>query len=275
MTAKKNKKRLDLSLQEKRPDLSRSRIKAEIMAGNALVNGVVNDKPGSLIDHNDRLELREPENPFVSRGGLKLSAALRDLSLEVKDLVVLDVGASTGGFTDCLLQNGAKQVFAVDVGYGQLDYKLRQDPRVKVLERFNIRELTLNELGEVPGLAVVDVSFISLAKVIPILAKLNIPEVLALVKPQFEAGRSDADKGKGVIRDPLLHQKVLLNTVTFSAKTGYCLQELVYSRYPGPKGNIEYFIYLRKDHFEKCLCLQNINPVIEKVVDNAYGEFNI
>jgi len=275
LKAKKNKKRLDLILQEKRPDLSRSRIKSEIMAGNVLVNGIVNDKPGSLIDHNDHLDLREPKNPFVSRGGLKLSAALEDLSMQVKGLVALDVGASTGGFTDCLLQNKAKKVYAVDVGYGQLDYKLRQDSRVKVIERFNIRELTLNELDESPDLAVVDVSFISLTKVIPILAKLNILEILALVKPQFEVGRSDADKGKGVIRDPFLHQKVLINTVSFSATTGYCLKELVYSRYPGPKGNIEYFMYLRKGHFKNCLCPHSINPLIEKVVDDACRELNI
>ena len=275
MTAKKNKKRLDLILQEKRPDLSRSRIKAEIMAGNVLVNGIVNDKPGSLIDHNDHVDLRESENPFVSRGGLKLSAALKELSMQVKDLVVLDVGASTGGFTDCLLQNGAKKVYAVDVGYGQLDYKLRQNSQVKVIERFNIRDLTLNELDEIPDLAVVDVSFISLTKVIPILAKLNISKVLALVKPQFEVGRSDADKGKGVIRDPLLHQKVLINTVSFSAKTGYCLRGLVYSKYPGPKGNIEYFIYLQKNHLENCLCPQKTSPLIEQVVGDACRELKI
>lgn len=275
MTIKKSKNRLDLSLQEKRPDLSRNRIKAEIMAGNVLVNGLVNDKPGSLVDYNDHLDLREPVNPFVSRGGLKLSAALKDLSIQVKDLVVLDVGASTGGFTDCLLQNKANKVYAVDVGYGQLDYKLRQDSRVKVIERFNVRDLTMNELDEIPNLAVVDVSFISLTKVIPILAKLNIPEILALVKPQFEVGRSDADKGKGVIRDPLLHQKVLFNTVSFSVTEGYCLKGLVFSRYPGPKGNIEYFIYLLKDHFENCQCPSNTNLMIEKVIENACRELNI
>ncbi len=275
MTAKKSKKRLDLILQEKRPDLSRSRIKAEIMAGNVLVNGLVNDKPGSLVDYNDHLDLREPVNPFVSRGGLKLSAALKDLSIQVKDLVVLDVGASTGGFTDCLLQNKAKKVYAVDVGYGQLDYKLRQDSRVKVIERFNVRDLTMNELDEIPNLAVVDVSFISLTKVIPILAKLNIPEILALVKPQFEVGRSDADKGKGVIRDPLLHQKVLFNTVSFSVTEGYCLKGLAFSRFPGPKGNFEYFMYLQKNHFENCQCPSSTNSMIEKVIENARLELNI
>lgn len=262
-------------LQEKRPDLSRNRIKAEIMAGNVLVNGLVNDKPGSLVDYKDHLDLREPENPFVSRGGLKLAAALRDLSLTVKDLVVIDVGASTGGFTDCLLQNEAKLVYALDVGYGQLDYKLRQDSRVKVKERFNIRDLTLNELDEIPDLAVVDVSFISLTKVIPVLKALNIPEILALVKPQFEVGRTEADKGKGVIRDPYLHQKVLINTVSFSTRNDYCLKGLTFSRYPGPKGNIEYFIHLRKGHLEKCLCPQNINHLLEMVVENACRELKI
>ncbi len=272
MTSKKNKKRLDLILQEKRPELSRNRIKAEIMAGNVLVNGAVIDKPGSLVSDEDNLDLREPENPFASRGGLKLSSALKDLSIKVKDLVVLDVGASTGGFTDCLLQSGAAKVFALDVGYGQLDYKLRQDSRVKVIERFNIRNLTQNELDEIPGLAVVDVSFISLAKVIPVLAELELCEVLALVKPQFEVGRSEADKGKGVVREPGLHQKVLSNTVYFSAKSNYCLKGLSYSKYPGPKGNIEYFMHLLKGHLEKCICPQNPTHLVDSTVEEAFRE---
>ncbi len=274
MTAKKSKKRLDLLLHEKHPALSRNRIKAEIMAGNVLVNGSVNDKPGSLIDPAADMQLRKPENPYVSRGGLKLAAALNDLDLTVKDMIVLDAGSSTGGFTDCLLQNDASLVYAVDVGYGQLDYKLRQDPRVIVMERLNIRDLTVNDLKKTPHLAVVDVSFISLTKVIPVLVGLNILQLLMLVKPQFEVGRTDADKGKGVIRDPSLHQKVLINIAKFSTDAGYCIKNMVHSRYPGPKGNIEYFINLRKGHFEKCTCTDNISLLIEKAVENAQHELS-
>ncbi|MGM0651649.1 MAG: TlyA family RNA methyltransferase [Bacillota bacterium] len=265
---------MDLLLQDKYPALSRNRIKAEIMAGNVLVNGTVNDKPGSLIDPVANVVLQKPDNPYVSRGGLKLAAALNDLSITVKDYLVLDVGASTGGFTDCLLKNEAGHVYALDVGYGQLDYKLRQDDRVTVLERFNIRDLDVTYLDAVPDFAVVDVSFISLKKVIPVLAKININEVLALVKPQFEVGRVDADKGKGVIRDPYLHQKVLFNTAYYSSDSGYCTRSLTYSRYPGPKGNIEYFIHLKKTHFEECVCTGDINILIKKVVDKAQKELN-
>ncbi len=274
MIAKRSKKRLDLLLQEKHPALSRNRIKAEIMAGNVLVNGSVNDKPGSLINPEADLYLRKPENPYVSRGGLKLAAALNDLDITVKDMIVLDAGSSTGGFTDCLLQNDARLVYAVDVGYGQLDYKLRQDPRVIVMERLNIRDLTLDDLKKIPHLAVVDVSFISLTKVIPVLKQLSISQLLLLVKPQFEVGRTDADKGKGVIRDPSLHQKVLISIAQFSADAGYCIKNIVHSRYPGPKGNIEYFINLRKGHFEKCVCTDNISFLIEEAVENAHHELN-
>lgn len=261
-------------LQEKCPALSRNRIKAEIMAGNVLVNDVVNDKPGSLIDPEADVHLRKPDNPYVSRGGLKLAAALKDLSITVKDLVVLDVGASTGGFTDCLLQNESRHVYALDVGYGQLDYKLRQDARVTVMERFNIRDLDISHLDVIPDIAVIDVSFISLAKVIPVLAELNIPEILALVKPQFEVGRTDADKGKGVIRDPNLHQKVIFDTAIHFSNTGYCARNLTHSRYPGPKGNIEYFIHLAKTHLEMCICTDKMELLIKNVVDKAQQEFN-
>jgi 23S rRNA (cytidine1920-2'-O)/16S rRNA (cytidine1409-2'-O)-methyltransferase len=242
--SRSEKKRLDLLLLDLRPDLSRSRVQSEIMAGKVTVDGTVCDKPGTLLTCTSDIQLLEPKNPYVSRGGLKMAGALEDFSIVVKDLVVLDVGASTGGFTDCLLQNGAKLVYALDVGYGQFAYSLRNDPRVVVMERFNIRNLTAKDLAVKPDLSVIDVSFISLTKVLPVLAELSIESVLALIKPQFEAGRTEASKGSGVIRDPALHLKVLNDFYRFAAEKGYCCRGVTYSRWPGPKGNIEYFFHL-------------------------------
>jgi len=268
----KQKKRLDLLLNERRPDLSRNRIRAEIMAGRVYVNGRVIDKPGTILDSSVDIQLHEAENPYVSRGGMKLEGALQVFSINVGGLVVLDVGASTGGFTDCLLKKGAKLVYALDVGYGQLDFNLRNDPRVVVMERFNVRNLTNANLEIMPDLAVVDVSFISLAKVIPVLNRIGIAAILALVKPQFEAGRADADRGKGVIRNPELHIKVLEEAAAHACKAGYCCKGITYSRWPGPKGNLEYFIYLGIKNNKDCTCLTNIGEVAAGVVDQAHRE---
>jgi len=264
------KERLDRLLGERRPDLSRSRIQAEIMAGNVVVDGRVSDKPGTIFHSSVDIELREPENPYVSRGGLKIEGALPELSIDVGGLVVLDVGSSTGGFTDCLLKKGAKLVYALDVGYGQLDQGLRNDPRVVVMERLNVRYLKRQDLDTLPDLAVVDVSFISLSKVLPVLNELNIPAVLALVKPQFEAGRADAGKGKGVIRDPELHRRVLKNTGDYACKAGYCFRDLAFSRWPGPKGNIEYFVYFEAKTDRKCRCRPEYGGNIDLVVEQAH-----
>ena len=236
-------RRLDQILVERNPFLSRSRARAEIMAGRVLVKGQVCDKPGARVSPDAAVVLRRPENPYAGRGGLKLDGALRDLDISVEDMVVLDVGASTGGFTDCLLQKGARRVYALDVGYGQLAWKLRRHPQVTVLERFNIRRLRRGYLPEIPGLAVVDVSFISLKLVIPVLHSAGIPAVMALAKPQFEAGRKEAGKGRGVIRDPAVHRAVLSDLIDFARGAGYSLSGLTFSRLPGPRGNLEFFLY--------------------------------
>lgn len=235
--------RLDQLVMVKRPDLSRSRVRAEIMAGRVKVNGIVSDKAGMQVSELADLEIMGPANPYVSRGGLKLEGALEDLSIPVKGKVVLDVGASTGGFTDCLLQKGVSFVYALDVGYGQLDWKLRERSDVAVLERFNVRKLKDGDLDRHPDLAVVDVSFISLALVVPVLAELAIEEALLLVKPQFEAGRAEADRGGGVIRSPEIHRAVLEKICGQLIAHGYSIKGLAFSRLPGPSGNIEFFLY--------------------------------
>lgn len=268
------KKRLDLVLLDQRPELSRSRVQAEIMAGRVRVDGAVCDKPGTPVDLKAAITVDSPANPYVSRGGLKLEAALKDLDINVEGLVVLDVGASTGGFTDCLLQKGAVRVYALDVGYGQLDYSLRDDDRVVNMERFNIRNLKPGDLFEVPDLAVIDVSFISLDKVVPVISSLKVQNLLTLVKPQFEAGHSEASRGKGVIRDAALHREVLLEKVTRAQNTGYKLAGMAYSRYPGPKGNIEYFV-----HYSSCpVSLEQrekeVEGLIAGVVEEAHRSFN-
>lgn len=270
MSLSNTKRRLDQLLTELWPDLSRNRIQAEIMAGNILVNGFICNKPGTMIKNDSEITLIKPENPFVSRGGLKLEGALEDLSINVKDLVVLDVGASTGGFSDCLLKKGARLIYALDVGYGQLASSLRNDPRVTVMERFNIRHLEQQDLPQKPNFAVVDVSFISLSKVLPVIAKLKIPTVLALVKPQFEAGRADASRGGGVIRDPAVHRQVLNKIIIFACQTGYCFRGITFSKWPGPKGNIEYFIYFTYKNISDCVCLPDHDSITSQIVGQAH-----
>lgn len=263
-------RRLDLLLVERYPELSRSRIQGEIMAGRVRVNGQVCDKPGALVSSDAAVKLSAPDNPYAGRGGLKLEGALEDLSLLVEDLVVLDVGASTGGFTDCLLQKGARRVYAIDVGYGQLAWPLRQDPRVKVIERFNIRKLKSEHLPEAPDLAVIDVSFISLKLVIPVLRAAGVPALLALIKPQFEAGRAQADKGRGVIRDPGVHRAVLLELLDFACRVGYSCSGLTYSRRPGPRGNLEFFALWTDPGGGPCRCPKETAALILPVVEQAH-----
>jgi 23S rRNA (cytidine1920-2'-O)/16S rRNA (cytidine1409-2'-O)-methyltransferase len=241
------------------------------MAGRVLVDGRVCDKPGELISREAAVTLLEPENPFVSRGGLKLEGALRDLSIAVEGLVILDVGASTGGFTDCLLQKGARRVYALDVGYGQLAWRLRNHPQVVVMERFNIRLLERRDLPETPAMAVVDVSFISLKLVLPVLCAVGINAVLALVKPQFEAGRNKAARGRGVIRDPAVHRAVLLDLISFACRNGYCCAGLAFSRRPGPRGNIEFFLYLTRPG-GACCCPVPIEAAVAAVVERSHRE---
>lgn len=241
----KNKKRLDQFLVEKGFFEQRSRARAEVMAGKVMLDEKICDKPGTMVSDSSAIKILSPDNPYVSRGGMKLAGAAEDLPIDFNGKVVLDVGASTGGFTDFILQNGASKVYSVDVGYGQLEWKLRQDPRVINMERTNIRYLKPEDLPEVPDIAVVDVSFISLRKVLPVLIELGVQEIVALVKPQFEAGKEKVGK-KGVVRDSSVHQEVLEEIINFAAKLNLEAQGTVPSRLKGPQGNTEFFVYWKK-----------------------------
>lgn len=240
------KKRLDILLTEKGICDSRTRAKALIMEGVVFVDGVREDKPGSLFNKESIIELKSNPIPYVSRGGLKIEKAIREFEINLSGKVVMDVGASTGGFTDCMLINGAKKVYSIDVGYGQLDYKLRTDKRVVVMERTNIRNVTPSDLDEVPEFSTVDVSFISLKTVLPVIKSLLAldHEICALIKPQFEAGREQVGKN-GVIRDEKIHKQVVEEIVSFVRTMDYGVFGLSYSPIKGPKGNIEYLIYIR------------------------------
>ncbi len=227
---------------------SREQARRLVMAGAVVVNEQRVDKPGTFVDPAAELRVKDgAQSPYVSRGGHKLEAALRGFPVDVTGVVALDVGASTGGFTDCLLQHGAAKVYAVDVGYGQLAWSLRQDPRVVIFERRNIRTLTLADLGEVPELAVIDASFISLALVIPPVLELLALQgrVVALIKPQFEVGKGRVGKG-GVVRDPLLHAEVVENLRRQAETWGVEVIGVMESPLLGPKGNKEFLLYLRK-----------------------------
>jgi len=217
-----------------------------IMAGKVLVNNRPVDKAGFLVGRNDGIELKGKDIPYVSRGGLKLEGALQSLALSPTGLVCLDVGASTGGFTDCLLQNGAARIYAVDVGYGQLAWKLRQDPRVAVIERTNIRHMQTDAIPESVDLATIDVSFISLKIVVPAVAGFlkNGARILALIKPQFEVGKNQVGKG-GVVRDANLHTRVIQGLTAFFVKLGFLCESVIPSPILGPKGNREFFILLQ------------------------------
>lgn len=244
---KEDKQRLDLLLVQKGLAESREKAKAMIMAGLVEVNQIPIDKPGRVVPAASSISLKQGLPPYVSRGGLKLEGALDGFSLDVTGMILLDVGASTGGFTDCLLQRGAREVVAIDVGYGQLHWKLRQDPRVHVLEKRNVRHLTPRDLDITAQGAVIDVSFISLKKVIPAISAL-LPArafVLALIKPQFEAGKGEVGKG-GVVRDPALHEKIIKELTVFFEDQGWTSHGTVPSPLLGPKGNREFFIHLTR-----------------------------
>ncbi|RLC24751.1 MAG: TlyA family rRNA (cytidine-2'-O)-methyltransferase [Deltaproteobacteria bacterium] len=242
---KNNKTRLDSFIVEKGFVKSRQRAKALIMAGKVLVNNVLADKPGTLIVDDAIVIVKQDDNPFVSRGGLKLEEALKNIPISVKGFTCLDIGASTGGFTDCLLQYGAQKVYAVDVGYGQFDWSLRQDPKVVVIERTNIRHMPYDVINEKVDLVVADTSFISLKTVIPSAQKFMRKEtqVLALIKPQFEAGRKNVGKG-GVVKDPEIRKKVIQDLTFFFKEKGFKVNQVVPSPILGPKGNKEYIISL-------------------------------
>jgi 23S rRNA (cytidine1920-2'-O)/16S rRNA (cytidine1409-2'-O)-methyltransferase len=226
---------------------SREKAKGMIMAGLVEVDNVRIDKAGHPTPVSSTIFVKKAFPHYVSRGGLKLEAALKALSVDVRDKILLDVGASTGGFTDCLLQKGAKKVIAVDVGFGQLHWKLRQDPRVQILEKTNIRHLKPHDVKEKIGGAVIDVSFISLKLVIPPVSDLLTEDafIIALIKPQFEVGKGQVGKG-GVVRDPTLHEEVTHDLSCFFEGLGWRDMGHVASPILGPKGNREFFIYLKR-----------------------------
>lgn len=242
----KMKKRLDVLLTEQGHADSRTKAQAIIMSGLVYVNGQKADKPGVSYEETVEIEVRSGSCPYVSRGGLKLEKALRDFGIDPTGFVCSDSGASTGGFTDCLLQQGAKKVYAIDVGYGQLDWKLRSDPRVVVMERTNVRYVTPEQLGERLDLSVVDVSFISLKIVLPVIKELLKPgvgQVVCLIKPQFEAGREKVGK-KGVVREKSTHIEVLDSFIALAEQLQFTILGLTFSPVKGPEGNIEFLAHL-------------------------------
>ena len=263
----KIKKRLDVLLVEQGYADSRTKAQAIIMSGIVYVEGQKADKPGVSYEESVSIEVRGASCPYVSRGGLKLEKALRDFGVDPTGYVCSDSGASTGGFTDCLLQQGASKVFAIDVGYGQLDWKIRSDPRVVVMERTNVRYVTPEQLGEPLDLSVIDVSFISLRIVLPVIKTFLKPEsgqVLCLIKPQFEAGREKVGK-KGVVREPSVHEEVLRDFVSLTKENGFTILGLTFSPVKGPEGNIEFLAHLTLSEE------QGIEPDISSIVSAAHS----
>lgn len=234
--------RIDIALHQRGLAPSREKARAMVMAGEVLVNGHLIDKPGTRIDADADLTIKTKPR-FVSRGGDKLEGALIDFNYSPADKICVDVGASTGGFTDCLLQQGAAKVYAIDVGYGQLDYTLRTNPRVISMERTNARYV--EHVGDPIDLVVIDASFISLKLLLPVVKRWLNPngDVIALIKPQFEAGRKDVGKG-GVVRDHHIHERVLTETLQFSHESGFAIRGLTRSKLKGPAGNIEFLVWL-------------------------------
>ena len=263
----KNKKRLDVLLVEQMYAETRSKAQAIIMAGLVYVNGQKADKAGMSFDADTAvIEVRGQACPYVSRGGLKLEKALRDFGVDPTGFVCSDSGCSTGGFTDCLLQQGASKVFAIDVGYGELNWKIRNDPRVVVMERTNIRYVTPEDIGEPLDLSVIDVSFISLRIVLPAIKNLlkeKQGQVLCLIKPQFEAGRENVGKN-GVIREPAIHKEVLDNFVALAKELGFTILGLTFSPVKGPAGNIEFLGHLTLAD------VPGIEPATAQVVAQAH-----
>lgn len=266
------KERLDVLLVKRGLAVSREKAKAVIMAGNVYVENQKEDKAGTMFQDTVNIEVRGSTLKYVSRGGLKLEKAMTHFGVTLKDKVCMDVGSSTGGFTDCMLQNGAVKVFAIDVGHGQLDWKLRNDERVVCMEKTNIRYVVPEDLGEAADFASIDVSFISLTKVLlPVYHLLKEDgEVVCLIKPQFEAGREKVGK-KGVVRDPEVHKEVIEKVISYGQSIGYAALHLEYSPIKGPEGNIEYLLHLKKkvDGLPQDATLD-----VEETVKKAHGELD-
>lgn len=241
------KERLDALLVKRNLVQSRERAKTTIMAGLVLVDGQKVDKAGTMVKPEAEIRVLGNTLPYVSRGGLKLEKAIREFGVSLQGKVAADIGASTGGFTDCMLQNGAVKVFAIDVGYGQLAWSLRTDERVVNMERTNVRNVTPEQLGQPVDLASIDVAFISLEKVLPSVREMLQPEgeIVALIKPQFEAGREKVGK-KGVVREPSVHEEVIFRVLALARQMELTPKALTYSPVKGPEGNIEYLVWLAK-----------------------------
>ena len=239
--------RLDVELVNKGLVESREKAKALIMAGQVYVDGQKAYKGGDKVKEGQMIEVKGGQLPFVSRGGLKLDKSIKSFNIDLKDKVCMDIGASTGGFTDCMLQNGAKKVYSVDVGYGQLAWKLRNDERVVNMERTNIRYLDKSLIEDEVSFISIDVSFISLKLVLPVAYEVlcNGGNLVALIKPQFEAGIEEVGK-KGVVRDINIHKKVISNTINIASEIGFSVADIDYSPIKGPEGNIEFLMYLSK-----------------------------
>ena len=270
------KERLDVLLVKKGLAPSREKAKAVIMSGSVYVDGQKEDKAGSVFDEESaQIEVRGHALPYVSRGGLKLEKALKVFPITLTGKICMDIGASTGGFTDCMLQNGAAKVYSVDVGYGQLDWKLRQDDRVVCMEKTNFRYMTPEDIPDVLDFASVDVSFISLDKILtPAYALLKDQgEMVALIKPQFEAGREKVGK-KGVVRDPNVHEEVISRIVRHADEVSFEVLDLSYSPIRGPEGNIEYLIHLRKNPERTVYpdILAVFEKKIKEIVEEAHQE---
>ena len=264
------KERLDVLLVSQGLAASREKAKAIIMSGNVLVNGQREDKAGTMIDVKAEITVKGGQLKYVSRGGLKLEKAMSHFDLTLEGRVCMDVGASTGGFTDCMLQNGAIKVYSVDVGHGQLDWKLRNDPRVVCMEKTNIRYVTPEQIEEPAAFVSIDVSFISLTKVLPPVRELMTEdgEIVCLIKPQFEAGREKVGK-KGVVRDPKVHEEVIEKVIDFASTIGLESRELEFSPIKGPEGNIEYLLHLLKR--PDAASVEPFAGNVQEIVAQAHG----
>ena len=268
------KKRLDMLMMERSLAPSREKAKAFIMAGDVYVDGQKEDKAGTMFPETVKIEVRGNTLPYVSRGGLKLEKAMKNFDVTLEGKVCMDVGASTGGFTDCMLQNGAVKVYSIDVGYGQLDWKLRNDPRVVCMEKTNIRYVVPENLGEPADFSSIDVSFISLTKVLLPVRNLltDEGEIVCLIKPQFEAGREKVGK-KGVVRDPAVHQEVIEKVRDYAMSIFMEPCHLSFSPIKGPEGNIEYLLHLKK-HQEGTEITDSLQISVEAVVAEAHGQLD-
>lgn len=270
---KTEKVRLDTLLVERGLFETREKAKRAVMAGIVYSNEERLDKPGMKVPADIPISIKGKQMPFVSRGGYKLEKALQEFQISVKDKILIDIGSSTGGFTDCALQNGARYSYCVDVGYNQLAWKLRQDPRVIVMERTNFRYLKPEDLEkDLPEMAVIDVSFISLRLILPVLKTLLVPngDTIALIKPQFEAGREHVGK-KGIVRDPKIHISVIKEIIDFSLQEGYDVKQVTHSPITGGDGNIEYLMHLVwTGSIEKGKNFIQVD--IEKIVEKAHQE---